>query len=221
MPRRLLIAAFFLALLPTTPATLAQAPGDAPRSGGKAFLLSLALPGLGHRYVQHGDWSGTPTLFTAADAGLWLGLLGTSQRLAHLTESYQTLAASGAGAQTAGKERSFYLNLASYHSSDEYLEVQLRDRAWDQLDYVDDRAFQWEWTSEADFQRFRTLREDAESMRRRRPLLIALLAANRLASGITAVRAAGRANDAPATTLSLSAPPPEGAWPVLNLRVGF
>lgn len=185
----------------------------------KAFGMSLVLPGWGHRYAQDGSWRGRATFFALADAALWLSVLNTNRRYNHLVQSFETLAQTRAGADITGKDRTFYLNLATYRSSDEFLTLQLRNRGWDQLDYVSDASFQWAWESEEDFATFRDLRDDSESFRRRRPVLIALLVANRLVSGISAIRAVTRANALePDVSLSMA---PASAYtnnPMVNLR---
>lgn len=216
VPRRhfLVFALIAILLTPT-----AQAAPDPP-SRGKAFLLSLALPGLGHRYVHDGSWDGGATLFTAADAGIWLGLIGSVLRQDHLADSYQTLASLRADADVSGKDRTYFLTIGSYRSSDEFIEAQLRARAWGQLDYVASEAYRWEWESEDDFLRYRALREDAESLRRRTPVFAALLVGNRLLSGLLAIRAAGRqAEQDVSVSLSPSVVEPDRI--ALNLRARF
>ena len=89
-------------------------------SGGKAFAMSLLLPGLGHKYVNDGHWSNWAITYASTDASLWLGLIGGEWHRNHLVDSYTTLARSAAGAQVAGKDRTFFLNLASFESSDVY-----------------------------------------------------------------------------------------------------
>ena len=191
------------------------------KSPQKAFAMSLLFPGLGHRYAQNGRWGGGGTLFAFADAGLWLGLIGTEWRRNSLVQSFETLAATRAHAQVDGKDRTFFLNLAAFHSSDEYLEVQLRNRAWDQLDYVSDRAFQWAWEREEDFQKYRRLRSDSETLRNRRFVFIAALVSNRIIAGLFAVRAAGRTNRAANLSVTLGPPPPDASLPRLDLRLTF
>jgi len=211
-----------LAVLLALPAARPARAQEAARSSKKAFALSLLVPGLGHRYVHGGDWDGAASFYALADAGLWLGLVGTEVRRGTLTSDYETLAALHAGADVAGKDRQFFLNLATYRSSDEFLDVVLRNRAWDQIDYVAERTNQWEWETEAAFLQFRTMREDAESLRRRRTLFVGLLVANRLVSAFTALRAAGRAGDgSPDLTLSMAPPPADSRAPMLNLQVRF
>ena len=186
-------------------------------SAKKALFLSLLLPGLGHRYANNGSWGGVASAFAAIDVGLWAALIGGEWRRDHLEESYTTLAASKAGAKVDGKDRFFFLNVATYRSSEEFLETILRNRAWDQIDYVQDVSFQWSWSTESDFVRYRSLREDAESLRRRRAVLIASLVANRLISGLTAARRAGKRE------LRLSLGPPVGSsgTPTARVNVRF
>jgi len=190
-----------------------------PRSPQKAFALSLLLPGLGHRYAHGGNWRGAASVFAATDVSLWLGLLGTRWQRAQRIQGYETLAATRADALIQGKTRTFFLNLATYRSSDEFLDTALRNRAWDQVEYVSDRAYQWEWATEEDYLTFRDLREDAESLRRRSQFLVATLVANRLIAGLTALRAANRS--APDITLSLAPPLPTSSTPIFNVRFGF
>lgn len=187
-------------------------------SGGKAFGLSMLLPGLGHRYVNQNSWTGWARTYAAADVGLWLSLIGGEWRRDDLVQSYTTLASGSANAQVDGKDRTFFLNLASFESSDVYRETMLRNRSWDLIGYVDDPAFHWEWDSQESFNRYRDLRDDAESLRRRRSILIASLVANRLISGAIAARSAGRSRRAQVT--AALAPPIESA-PVLSLNVRF
>ena len=189
---------------------------DGPKAGG-AFLRSLVLPGWGHQYAQGGTWRGMATVYAVADVGLWLGLINANWQQNNLIDSYEALAATRAGADIEGKDRTFYLNLASFLSSDDYLSVQLRNRAWDRVDYVSDPSFHWAWSSEEDFQNFRDLREDAESFRRRRGVFIALLVGNRLLSGITSTGKANRSR----LEMSLSAPPVYERYPIFNAKIRF
>lgn len=189
----------------------------ATRSPARAAGLSLLLPGLGHRYANHGSWKGAATVFAIADAASWVGLLRTRALRSQRIDSYQALAASRARADVTGKDRRFFLNLATYESSDEYLEIQLRNRAWDQLDYVSTPEFQWAWDSPEDFAAFRDLRDSAETLDRRTSVIIAAMVANRVVSALFAVRAANRSNR---TRASITVTPPQGqTYPVLNVDV--
>lgn len=180
----------------------------------------MLLPGLGHRYVHDGSWRGAASLFAIADASFWLGLVGADWRHGQMVENYKTLAASRAGAHIDGKDRRFFLNLAAFRSSDDFLETQLRNRAWDQVNYVSDPAFQWAWASEEDLRHYRQLRDDADAWSRRRTVFLSVLVANRLLAGLTALRAARHANAAaPDVSLSFSPPPVGDDLPLLHLSV--
>ena len=189
-------------------------------SSGKAFALSMIAPGLGHRYVRGGDWGRWGTAFALTDAGMWIGLLGTSRRRSHLIESYRTLATRHAGVDPDGKDRTFYLNTATYRSSQAFTDAQFRNGALDRITYAADPSFQWRWDTEEHFLLFRELREDAESLRRRRSLLIASLAANRLIAGVAALRVAGR-NKRSNLRISLDAPPVEANAPLVRMGYTF
>lgn len=189
-------------------------------SGGKALALSLLLPGLGHRYVRGGDWDGWASAFAIADVSLWAGLLGSEWHRNHMVESYTSFASAHADADVDGKGRDFFLNLASYESSEEYTEVQLRNRNWAQIGYTEDRSYQWQWDSEENFAEYRRIREDAESLRRRRTVIIATLVANRLISGFTALRAAGRAREA-RMEFSVGVPPAGASVPMAHFKYAF
>ncbi len=212
-----------LSLLMIQPVTAQDSPvfpnQTEARSAKKAFGLSLIFPGWGHRYAQGGSWKGRATLHAGADVGLWLGLISAEWRKNHFIQSYQTLDTCRGNALIDGKDRTFYLNLASYMSSDDYLAFQLRNRAWDRINYVDDPAFQWAWESDTDFQEFRDLREDAESLRRRRSIFIALLVANRVLAGLSAIQTTNQSNTN--LELSFSQPPAGEKLPVLNLGLRF
>lgn len=216
----LMVSSVFI-LIPTTAAaqsTIATETAFDTPSSGKALALSLVVPGLGHRYVQGGDWDGWASVFAVADAGLWAGLFGTIRHRAHLVQSYQTLATAHAGVDGTDRSRDFYLNVARYPSSDAYLDAQLRSRNWDHLEPSTDPSFQWEWDSETHFNLFRDTRETSESLRRRRTFIITTLVANRLVAGITAMRAARRA-EPESFRLSFGVPPKGAATPLVHLDV--
>ena len=187
------------------------------RSPGKAALLSIALPGLGHRYANSSQWSNRSTFLAMADITTWLGIAESSWRRNQSIDSYTVLAASKASADVEGKDRRFFLNLATYSSSDAFLESALRNRAWDQLDYVSDSSFQWEWESEEDFAAYRRLRERTESLERRRSVLVAVVIANRAFAAITSMLAVRQHNS---TSVSFSMTVLDGS-PAVRLDARF
>jgi hypothetical protein len=214
-----------LALLPGTVAAqtldpVSPASAATMLSPKKALFYSFVLPGLGQRYANEGQWGGWGTAHALLDLGLWASLFGVNWQEGQAENNYRTLAASRAGAIVDGKDRTFFLNLASYRSSRDFLDTALRNRAWDQINYVDDPSFQWQWVSEEDYASYRSERESAESASRKRNVIIASLVANRLISGITAALSTGKTNR---RNFSLQVGPPSGrsSIPVAHARLTF
>jgi len=173
-----------------------------PKSGVKAFGLSILVPGLGHRYVSGGRWGGAGTVFVAADLTLWLGLATTIAQEGNFVDGYTTLVARRSGNSLDGKNRSFELALGSYDSSDEYLDALLRSRQWDRLDGAQDPDNQWNWETTEDRARYVELRGDADSADRRTKALIGALIVNRLISGITAALSSRKTRSYPTSSYS-------------------
>jgi len=228
--RIIAVPAFLLAVLFTgleSGAALAQTnptpdtfSGQKTHSPQKALAYSLLLPGLGQRYVNNGNWGGWGTTFALVDVGLWASLFGINWQENQVEESFRTLAASRAAADIDGKDRAYFLNLATYRSSDDFLDTVLRNRAWDQIGYVDDPSFQWQWATEEDFVTYRSQREKAESLSRNRTIIIVALVTNRLISGITAAVGAGKSNK---RSFSFQVGPPVGnsSVPTGHLSIRF
>lgn len=189
------------------------------RSGGAAFGLSLLVPGLGHRYAS-GHWNTVATMHGLADAALWAGLVDANLQIGRAEESFETLAVSAGGAEGTDRSRGFYLNMATFRSSEEYIQQLLRNRAWSELEQARLPQNQWEWETEEDFQDFRDIREDAESLRRRRPIFLAMLAGNRILAGIGAIRASRSFNRSQAE-VSLGMPPAGSSLPTVNMSLRF
>ncbi len=188
------------------------------RSGGKAFALSLLWPGLGHRYVHQG-WSRSAKFFAATDVTWALSLIGAQWRESDLIQNYETWATTQAGADVTGKSRAFFLNLGTYHSTEEFRAALLRTRNWDQLEQTEDPAFQWTWASEADRLRYRSLRDDAETMGRRVSLFTATLVANRLLAGLTAALSARSHNRSLDVAVSVRPSPTDQTRPLAHVAL--
>ncbi len=169
--------------------------GQSPIKPARAVVYSILLPGLGHRYVNDGNWNHRASLYTIVDALLVTGLASSEWQRRHLVNSYQTWAASNAHISTQGKSRRFYVMIGNYLSSEEYRDVQLRNRRIDLASSVSDPELQWSWSSIEDLQRYRDLRSGSESWSQRRGTLIAALIANRMISGFSALMTARRKQD--------------------------
>ncbi len=172
-----------------------EALAQAPIKPAKAAAYSILLPGLGHRYANEGRWNKRAVLYTITDAILVAGLISSEWQRRHLVNSYQIWAASYAGISNEGKDRRFYVTIGNYLSSDDYREIQLRNRRVDLVSYVDNIESQWTWQNIQDLQRYRDLRKNSESWSQSRGSFIAALVANRLISGISALLTARRNRD--------------------------
>ena len=190
-------------------------PATSQPSPGKAAALSVLLPGLGHSYANGGNWHGTATYLALTEAGLWLGLASSQWQRHQTIQSYRTFAATHAGAQLEGKDRRFLVTLGTYLSSDAYREDHLRQRQWDQVGYISDPSFQWEWQSEATMLTYGHLRRAADTWTRRRTVFIATLAANRILAALTALQTARKKRQAP-ITLALT---PSADIPIVHMTV--
>ncbi len=183
-------------------------------SSRKAGLLSLAAPGLGHRYANGDGWGTAGSAFILAEAGLWLGLASAEWQRRHSRQSYQSIATSRAGAEIRGKDRRFYLLLGDYSSSSAYVEdLQIR-RRWDQLAYASDAANQWKWSTDADWATYRKLRAQADTWSRRRSLLISSLVANRVLAALSAVLSVRRSRLGTPVSISASAHGVHVVWSI-------
>ena len=206
--RILILLVFFLVPLAVDSAA------QAPLRPAKAAAYSIALPGLGHRYANGNKWNRRAALYVIADAVLLAGLVTSEWQRGQLVQSYQSWAASYAGVSTTGKDRRFYVTIGNHLSSSDYREAQLRSRRVDLASYVDDPTFQWAWTSERDFQRYRDLRGDAESWGQRRGSFVAALVANRLIASVSALLTARRERE---SVLSIGVTP----GPTLKLALAL
>ena len=166
--------------------------GQTAPKPAQAALLSFLIPGLGQRYVNDSHWGGSATFYILSETVYLAGMITSEWHRNQAEQSYRTWAASRAGAQVAGKDRLFFVTIGQYGSSEDFRRDHLRNRRWDQLNYVADPDFQWAWKSTVDLQEYRDLRSDAEMWSQRRTLFLAIMAGNRVLSAIQALRAARR-----------------------------
>ena len=184
----------------------AEARAQAPPHPTKAAALSFAVPGLGQRYVNGNDWNRKAAWYVLAEAAWWAGIVTSQWHRSQSEEHYRTWAASRAGAHVDGKDRAFFVTLGNYRSSDAYRDEHLRNRRWDQLNYVADPAFHWTWQSDADLQQYRDLRQEADAWSRRRSAFIVLMAGSRVVSAVSALRAARRERSTPLSVAIVPGP---------------
>ena len=159
------------------------------RSGRRAFLYSLLLPGWGQHYSGK---AASARRFWVAELGLWGGYLG----LRHLQDiratHFRAYAAEHARARTGGKNNAYFDDLGFYESRLQHNRYALyRDGPGADL-YPDSPEFFWEWDEEGSRRRYRRLRNSSESAARQALFTTGLVAANHLISAIHAARTVDR-----------------------------
>ncbi|HNT64574.1 MAG TPA: hypothetical protein PKN04_02205 [bacterium] len=160
------------------------------KSRGKAFFLSLLLPGLGERYVGARLKS---ELFMAAEAALWLGYFGFSKNYDWRKSDYIAFAAAHAGADVQGKENAFFLNMENFDNVHDYNAAKLRQRNL-AVYYNNTDTYYWDWDTPENQRRFSDLRVTADRINNRATLTLGVIVANHLISAIDAMWTVHRHN---------------------------
>jgi hypothetical protein len=150
-----------------------------------AVVLSLVLPGTGEWYAG----ARTGTYSFVADASLWLMYSGYTLRGNWLRDDARSFARSFSGATTM-KDEEYEVNLGNYRSVEEYNNAKLRNREYDRM-YKDPRLA-WNWMSDADRLRFRSMRVASDQMYQNARFVVGALVVNRLISAVVAGRAAAK-----------------------------
>jgi hypothetical protein len=173
-----------------------QLPGR--KSVRTALLLSLLMPGTGERYAgsrryAYGFW--------AAEGAVWSYALFNELQGAIIRRDYISYAAQHAGSNPDQRSDDYYRDIYEWPNSDWFNEDQWR-RAREQ--YPDDLDAQaryaggklypaadaWQWDDTAEWRRYRGLRVRSQNALHRVSYAIGAALANRLLSGVNAVRVA-------------------------------
>ncbi len=160
------------------------------KSKGKAFLLSLLLPGLGERYAGSKSKS---QVFMAAEVSLWLSYAGFVTYRDWRKQDYETFAAAHAGVELRGKSDSYFIDLGNYQSIYDYNAAKLRQRNLPEY-YTDVETYYWNWDSDANRARFEQLRISADKADNRALFAIGAVLANHVVSAIDAIWTVTRYN---------------------------
>ena len=153
------------------------------KSRGRAFFLSLVLPGLGERYVGN---KGKAQFFFATEISLWLSYTGFVTYREWQKDDYKTYAATHAGVDLDGKSESYFVDIGNYNNIYQYNETKLRDRNLPEY-YYDVDEYYWSWDSPTDQHNFKQMRLSADRADNRATFVIGAIFANHLISAIDAV----------------------------------
>ncbi|MFN0150608.1 MAG: hypothetical protein ACKVU1_07855 [bacterium] len=180
------------------------------RAPAKAFLLSMLVPGLGHRYAGHDQRA---LAFFLGEAGLWTAYAVYKIQGNAREEDFEEWARLFSGANSDGVERDeeYYQRVSRYLSSDDYnFEVKAIARLIypgdtpevraQQLAYIEENSLRgddaWEWTSPDRRNDFRVIRHRSLQADRHAHWTLGSLVLLRALSAIDAVRLAKHDNRA-------------------------
>ena len=147
-------------------------------------IYSLVLPGMGELYAggfDNGQYSLT------AEAALWLTYISYYQYGTWMQSDARSLVTVHAGASTGGKDDQFFVNAANFSNVYDYNDKKLRDRALDEV-YDPAQGYYWSWDSEANRQRFRSLRISSDKVFNNSRFVIGAIVVNHIISALNAAR---------------------------------
>ncbi|MFP6644211.1 MAG: hypothetical protein VCF24_11740 [Candidatus Latescibacterota bacterium] len=157
-----------------------------PAAGGAGrFWRSLLIPGWGQQAGGHGS---SAARFIAVEGALWAGHAGLSGVYNIRRDTYRTYATTHAGAHTSGKTRKYFDDLgfyASHHQHNQFASVDDGPRA--EL-YPNTPEFSWEWDVDSSRERYRDLRNSADTMERNALYVTGLVVVNHLVAAVHAAR---------------------------------
>lgn len=172
--------------------------GQKPKSKGKAFILSLLIPGLGERYAGSRIKS---EIFMATEIGLWLGYSGLTTYRDWRKEDYKSFAAAHAYIDLKDKSDSYFVDLGNYDSIYDYNAAKLRQRNLPSY-YRDVEAYYWQWDSHENRQKFERLRISADTADNRALFALGMVFANHIISAIDAVWTVHKYNKSQETSIN-------------------
>jgi hypothetical protein len=172
----------------------ASAGEPAAPSRGKAFALSLLVPGAGEFYAG----SRKPAaVFFGAECALWAIFAGFKGYSGSRLDDCRLYAGGHAAADPRGKGRDFLVAMENFMTLADYNEAKLKQRDLNAV-YPEGGAYEWRWDSNASRRRFERMRISSDRADRAALFTAGGIALNHIVSGIDAVRAARKAGIAAA-----------------------
>lgn len=160
------------------------------KSVGKAFLMSLILPGSGEFYNGN---AGHGRFFLGMELLLWGGLFANKQYVNMLKDDYYAYAVQHAGVERSSKDKDFWVNIGKYDDLFTYNEQRRKERNVDAL-YPEDGSYFWRWDSRGNRFTYDDKRITANEIAGRDTYFYAAIMLNHLVSGINAMRLARKHN---------------------------
>lgn len=153
--------------------------------GAGGFWRSLLIPGWGQ---QAQDQSSSAVRFAATEVALWVGYVGLRTIHDVRKTTYRTYASTHSGARTQGKNSLFFDDLGFYASQQQHNQFARVDDGPNAQLYPDSAEFSWEWDADSSRERYRTLRNSAQTMERNALYVTGAIVVNHLVAAIHAAR---------------------------------
>ncbi|UCD18008.1 MAG: hypothetical protein JSV44_03630, partial [Candidatus Zixiibacteriota bacterium] len=149
----------------------------------KAIALTLLLPGAGHMYIgekRRGE------VFMGAEAVAWAGAAAFFIYGNWKEDDYRNFAIEHAGIDPGQDDKEFFKMLSFYDNRNEYNGAGRLYEAG--RPYWQGPKYYWQWDSETSREKYRSMRNAAESSFRKAVFMIGVAVANRIVAGIDTFR---------------------------------
>ena len=156
---------------------------DAPKKRGKAFFMSLLVPGWGQNYAGA---STKRNMFLGLEIGMWMSYGGFTAYSNWREEDYKTFAATHAGVNLDGKNNTYFIDVGNFADIYEYNDYHLQQRNSNKY-YQDIDFYYWHWQNQASRDKFDQLRISADTAHNRALFMLGAIVANHVISAIDAV----------------------------------
>lgn len=158
-------------------------------SPGKAFMLSLLLPGLGEYYAGNRVMS---RVFGLTELTLWSTFFGFRFYGSRMRTDYELYAVAHAGVDPAGKNNDYFVNIENYADLRAFNNAKLQQRQLAAM-YPETEEYWWEWDTESSRRHYERMRIGSDRAYDRATIVVAGIVLNHMISGIDAMRVARRA----------------------------
>ena len=155
----------------------------APKSRGKAFFMSLLVPGWGQHYAGA---STKRNIFVGLEIGMWASYGGFTAFSSWREQDYKSYAATHAGVNLDGKNNTYFIDVGNFADIYEHNDYRLQQRNFNKY-YEDIDFYYWKWEDQASREKFDQLRISADTANNRALFMLGAIVANHVISAIDAV----------------------------------
>lgn len=153
------------------------------KSPGLAFLLSLAVPGLGQVYTKRFD---VGKYFMLSEAVLWLTYASFTIYGDWMLNDAYDYAVLHAGIDKNNKPDQFFLDIANYNNVDIYNNDMLQQGQYDKL-YYPELGYGFYWDNVADRELYRQDKLAADNLKHDRIFVVGAVLLNHFISAVSAI----------------------------------